>query len=175
MSPHRLTTVWRAALWGVAAVLLSTSCLRGPIPGPPPRIEFVLSTTPDLNSCGKKRGEVLYYRILQVTDASRLATATPKMVWDREGTVLGEALLKDSQGRAYAEGMVEPDTAGVHVSVPRIGTAKQVVFLGYFCSTHGTCWYLARPLPAKGSMTVKVIADSSCVRDAPPDGAGSTR
>ena len=148
----------------LAVALLVPSCAKLPLVGSGPGITLRVTAGPQCNSCGKSRGYTLHFRILQVKDAAALAATKPEDVWDHEEALFGGALLKDAQGKAIVEDMIDPG-ASKSISVPRIPKAAQLVFLGNFCKTQGSCWYLIKPLKGKGGASVDLFVDNLCVSE----------
>jgi type VI secretion system VasD/TssJ family lipoprotein len=152
-----------AAVCVLGAAALAFSCAKLPLVGSAPAVSLHLTAGPQCNSCGKSRGYTLHFRILQVKDATALAATKPEDVWDHEEALLGGALLKDEQGKAVFEDMIDPGATKT-VSVPRIPKAAQLVFLGNFCKTQGSCWYLVKPLKGRGG-SFDLFVDNLCVSE----------
>lgn len=164
MSSPIASRLWSAAALPIGVAALALSCAKLPLVGGTPAITLKLTAGPQCNSCGKSRGYTLHFRILQVKDATALAATKPEDVWDHEEALLGGALLKDAQGKGVFEDMIDPG-ATKSVSVPRIPKAAALVFLGNFCKTQGSCWYLVKPLKGSGGASLDLFLDNLCVSE----------
>jgi type VI secretion system VasD/TssJ family lipoprotein len=143
-----------AACAAVLAISGLASCAKVPVVGGKPQVAIRLASSPDANSCGRGTGNSLYYRVLQVTDASGVASLSLAQLWDKEDKVLGAALLAKSEDVVDAGAVRE-------IRIERNPKAKAVVVVGNFCKTDGTCWRVIRPV-SKGT-NLKLQANASCL------------
>ncbi len=144
-----------------AAALLLTSCAKVPLVGGKPAISLDLTAGPMCNSCGKSEPHSLWFRVLQVTDASGLSGARPEQVWDHEAKFLGPALINDPK---QTENVIDPGSQK-SFSFGREAKAKFVVFQANFCQTKGACWYYVRPLKGSGGVKLNLFVDNFCVSE----------
>jgi type VI secretion system VasD/TssJ family lipoprotein len=140
-----------------AVLLVLASCAKVPLVGGKPTIGLKLSSSADANSCGKGTGNSLYFRVLQLSDATAVASLSLAQLWDKEEKVLGPALLAKSEDVIDAASRRE-------LKIPRDPKAKAIVIVGNFCKTDGTCWRVIRPVSAGTNITLQV--DASCLSEA---------
>ena len=148
----------RAGLF--AAALMSTASCAILGGGPPkPRMESLeMTSTPDANSCGRESGNSLYFRVLQVTDASPLEGLPLDQVWDKEEKVLGPALVAEKY-----EDVIDAGSKRVF-QIKHDARAKSIVVVGNFCKTSGACWRIVHPVSA--GLKLGLTADASCLSEA---------
>ncbi len=158
--PSRRSTLVSAV---VAAALLAAlaSCAKVPLVGGKPVITLDLSAGSSCNTCGKSEAHSLWFRVLQVTDASPLTGTRPEQVWDQEAKLLGSALVSDPKA---SENVIDPGVRK-EFSFERNPKAKFVVFIGNFCKTQESCWYVVKPLKGGGGAKLDLFADSFCVSE----------
>jgi len=147
-----------AAAAALAAAVLG-SCSKLPLVGGEPELKIKLAATPTCNSCGESTGYPLTVRVLQVTDASGLSGASLVQVWDREGQLLGDALL----GKPVQD-VLDPGIKK-EWKIERDPKAAAVVVMGNFCKTEGSCWYFVRKLEGGGGASLDLYLDENCVRE----------
>ena len=148
------------AAWACAAALFIaalSSCAKVPVVGGKPQISLKLSSSADANSCGRGTGNSLYFRVLQVSDATAISSLSLAQLWDKEDKVLGPALLAKSEDVIDAASRRE-------IKIERNSAAKAIVVVGNFCKTEGACWRVIRPVSAGTSLTLQV--DASCLTEA---------
>lgn len=115
---------------------------------------MTLRAAPDCNSCGKKAGYPLTYRVLQVTDPAVVTGMSLTQLWGKEATLLGPALLDTK------ESFIDPGAKKL-LPVEKKPGATAVVVVGNYCRPRGTCWYIAQPL-SKGK-SIRLLAGSDCL------------
>jgi type VI secretion system VasD/TssJ family lipoprotein len=149
----------RLGAWCVVVLVVAAlvSCAKVPIVGGKPQISLKLTSTTVANSCGKGTGNSLYFRVLQVTDATAVGSLTLAQLWDKEDKVLGPALVARSEDVIDAASSRE-------IKIERDPKAKAIVVVGNFCKTEGTCWRVIRPVSAGTSFKLQV--DASCLSEA---------
>jgi type VI secretion system VasD/TssJ family lipoprotein len=158
MPPGRLTAA--ILVLGVSLLAGLVSCAKVPLVGGEPTITLDLTAGAMCNSCGKSEPHSLWFRVLQVLDATALSGASPGQVWDHEADLLGSALLNDPK---QSEGVIDPGEQGKRFVFERDPKAKAVVFIGNFCETRGGCWYHVKPLKGKGGARLDLFVDNFCV------------
>lgn len=146
---------------GAALMAALSSCSKLPFVGGPPTLKINLTTIPTSNSCGGSTGYPLTVRVLQVTDASGLSGTTVLQAWDKEGQLLGDALL----GKPVQD-VIDPGMSK-EWELERDPKAKAVVVMANFCKTEASCWHLVHKLKGGGGAKIKVTFDESCVREVP--------
>jgi type VI secretion system VasD/TssJ family lipoprotein len=148
-----------AAACAAAAILSLACCAKVPLVGGKPVLTIELTAGPMCNSCGKSEAHPLWFRVLQVTDATGLSGTRPEQIWDREAKFLGPALLNDPK---TTENVIDPGTQKTF-TFPRDPKAKSVVVIGNFCKTQGSCWCLVKPLQGGGGVRISAFADQFCL------------
>ena len=154
-----LSRVARAAgaCAALSFVVALGSCAKVPVVGGKPQISLRLSSTADANSCGRGTGNSLYFRVLQLSDATAVSSLSLAQLWDKEDKVLGAALVAKSEDVIDAASRRE-------IKIERNPGAKAIVVVGNFCKTEGSCWRVIRPVSAGTSLTLQV--DASCLSEA---------
>ncbi len=162
MIRHRMSARW-TRLVAVASIgataLLAGSCAKVPLVGGKPALTIELTAGPMCNSCGKSEAHPLWFRVLQVTDASGLSGTRPDQVWDKETKFLSP--INDPK---QSESVIDPGTQKTF-TFPREPKAKAVVVIGNFCRTQGSCWYLVKPLKGGGGAKISAFADQFCLSE----------
>jgi type VI secretion system VasD/TssJ family lipoprotein len=154
--PSRSSRALGACLIALALFSIA-SCAKVPLVGKTPTVSLTITSTADANSCGKGTGNSLYFRVLQVTDASSVTGLTLAQLWDKEEKVLGPALLSKKEDVIDAGSTRE-------LKLDRAPTAKAIVVVGNFCNTDGACWRVIHPTSAGSRLNLKV--DASCLSEA---------
>jgi type VI secretion system VasD/TssJ family lipoprotein len=153
LAPQTRYSLARPGVVALALVALSlTSCSKVPLVGGKPAVVVQLSATAKANSCGQDAGNSMTFRVLQVTDASKITGASLTQLWDHEDKLLGTAFLKKD------DGVIDPGKKQ-EFHFERDPKAKSVVLVGSFCKPQGTCWYYV----SKGSK-LKLTVDEYCLR-----------
>jgi type VI secretion system VasD/TssJ family lipoprotein len=142
-----------AAGWGVCG------CAKVPIVGGAAKAKIELTAAPNCNSCGKDQGYPLTFRVVQLTDASPLAGVTLVQLWDHEDKLLGSVFVSKS-----TNDVIEPGAKKKEISVELDDKTRAVVLVGNFCKTSGSCWYHVATRKGGGGVSVKLLADASCLK-----------
>ena len=118
-------------------------------------IAVSMTSTAELNNCGKASPQPLEFAVIQVTDAKPIAGTSLVQVWSKEKALFGDALLTRDTGS------IVPGAAKQPFAFQRNPKAKAVIVIGNFCKPDGSCWYVEQDL-AKGSK-LTLEAGASCL------------
>jgi type VI secretion system VasD/TssJ family lipoprotein len=146
------------ALGLAAGVLGVWGCAKVPIVGGASKAKIELRAMPNCNSCGKDQGYPLTFRVVQLTDASPLAGVTLVQLWDHEDKLLGGVFVSKS-----TNDVIEPGSKK-ELSVELDDKTRAVVLVGNFCKTSGSCWYHVGTRKGGGGVTMRLLADASCLK-----------
>jgi type VI secretion system VasD/TssJ family lipoprotein len=118
-------------------------------------IALTLSSTAELNNCGKASAQPLEFAVVQVTDAAPIAGTSLVQVWAKEKALFGDGLLTRDTGS------IVPGAAKQPFAFQRNAKARAVIVIGNFCKPDGSCWYFTQDL-SKGSK-LALEAGASCL------------
>lgn len=134
-------------------------CAKVPLVGGAAKAKIELTAAAGCNSCGKDQGYPLTFRVVQLTDASPLAGVTLVQLWDHEDKLLGGVFVSKS-----TNDVIEPGAKKKEISVDLDDKTRAVVLVGNFCKTSGSCWYHVATRKGGGGVSMKLLADASCLR-----------
>ena len=146
----------------LGSCLIACGCASLPFGSGKRTVTLVLTSTADLNNCGKSSALPLSYRVIQVTDPGPLAGMKPERIWGKEAAMLGGGLVW-----LGPESVIEAGTTKQDNSIPLDPTAKAVVVIANYCKTRESCFYHVEQVTGKKRLEIRLTADATCLTPSP--------